>query len=148
MSSPIGHTFLYNIIIIFILIVFAFISATLSYYKTFKINNSIVFLIEEFEGYNHLSLRDINLRLSSIGYKLQDDNDCAPTYNNMTLVAYDDEQFEYCVYVDKTNPIGREYFQYGVLTYMQIDLPLVDLLKLPVFTRTNRIYKFTTDLQP
>ena len=45
MSTSIGHTFLYNLIILFIIIIFAFLSGTLSYYKAFKVNNRIVYII-------------------------------------------------------------------------------------------------------
>ncbi len=144
MNTAIGHTFLYNIIIIFILIVFAFIAATLSYYKSFKVNNNIIFTIEKFEGYNDLSLPEINQKLGSMGYSTDRRINCPETYDGMTLVSFEEEVYEYCVYYERQYLLGREYFHYGILTYMTMDLPLVNMFKLPVFTRTNQIYKFTT----
>ena len=109
MKGPIGHTFMYNIIILFIFIVFAFIGGILSYYKGYKINNRIVGSIEKFGG----------------------------------------EEYSYCIYSsynpsDKNSiPKGGGYYQYGVLTYMNVNLPLIKEFSIPIFTRTNRIYKFS-----
>ena len=52
MRTPIAYTFIFNLMIIFILIVFAFMAGTMSYYKAFKVNNRIVHSIEKFEGFN------------------------------------------------------------------------------------------------
>ena len=41
MKEAIGSVPLYNFIIIFIVITFAFISATLMYYRAFKLNSSV-----------------------------------------------------------------------------------------------------------
>ena len=38
MREGIGSVFLYNIIILFVIIVFGLLSATISYYKAFKVN--------------------------------------------------------------------------------------------------------------
>ena len=51
MKESIGSTFLYNIIFIFIIIVFGLIAATLNYYKGFKINTRILQSIQKNSGY-------------------------------------------------------------------------------------------------
>lgn len=141
MSGPVGHTFIYNIIILFIIIVFGFLAGTLSYYKAFKVNNKIVSAIEKYEGYNALSKEEIQERLSTLGYALQPLN-CADEYRGMELVSLG-ENFSYCIYISSENPKRGEFYNYGVLTYMNLDLPIISMIKLPIFTRTNRIYKFT-----
>ena len=143
MGSSIGHTFLYNIIILFIVIIFAFISGTLSYYKAFKINNRIVKSIEKFEGYNEFSKQEIDQTLYSLGYSTEVLN-CAETYKNMYLVDAFIENYRYCVYIDNENPQKDGYYHYGVLTYMNLELPVINRLNIPVFAKTNRLYKFTT----
>ena len=70
MSTSIGHTFLYNLIILFIIIIFAFLSGTLSYYKAFKVNNRIVYIIEKYEGYNEFAKTEIETLLSNLGYSV------------------------------------------------------------------------------
>lgn len=148
MNSPIGHTFMYNIIILFVVIVFAFLMGIMSYYKAFKISNRIVGTIEKFEGYNSLSYEEINQHLGTLGYRVRKSGSyttqCKSKYRNMYLVSINNtEKYEYCIYIDQQYPVNKEYFQYGVLTYMHLDLPFVDKINIPVFTRTNRIYKFS-----
>ncbi len=143
MNSPIGHTFIYNIVILFVIIVFAFISGTLSYYKAFKVNNRIVHAIEKFEGYNPFSKEEIETVLGNLGYSLQSAN-CREEYKGMHLVSIG-ENYRYCIYIDPENPKSGEYYNYGVLTYMNLDLPVINMINIPIFTRTNLIYKFTRD---
>ena len=51
MREGIGSVFLYNIIIVFIVITFGFLSASLSYMKAFKVNGKIANALEKYEGY-------------------------------------------------------------------------------------------------
>ena len=141
MSGPIGHTFLYNIIILFVVIVFAFLVGSLSYYKSFRVNNNIVSSLEQYEGYNKFSRSEIERNLSNLGYSVKS-LDCKSKYRGMSLVS-SKQNYSYCVYISEDNPKQGTYFNYGVLTYMSLDLPIVNIIKFPVFTRTNRIYKFT-----
>lgn len=152
MSGPIGHTFLYNIIIVFIVIAFAFLSGTLSYYKAFKVNNKIIYSIEKFEGYNRLSKAEIERNLGTLGYKVREPNFSCPDpdgYKGMTLITVtgETEQYQYCIYLQSDPIRHNEYYNIGVLTYMNLDLPVVNRINIPVFTRTNQIYKFTVPNQ-
>ena len=60
MREGIGSVFLYNMIILFIIIVFGLLSATISYYKAFKVNERLLFMIDKFEGYNNLSVEEMH----------------------------------------------------------------------------------------
>jgi len=145
MSTSIGHTFIYNLIILFIVIVFGFLAGALSYYKSYKVNNRIVGAIEQYEGYNVLSKAEIDRVLTTLSYSPIGNigyTECPDSYKGMDLVEMTDNEFDYCVYIDPVVEQGK-YYRYGVLTYMSIDLPVINNLRLKVFTRTNRIYKFT-----
>lgn len=144
MSGPIGHTFIYNIIILFIIIVFAFLAGIMSYYKAFKVNNSIVNAIEKFEGYNDASKNEIDRILRNLGYSSKEAK-CPDKYKEMELSdnLNSDKIFQYCIYIDNEEPGAGEYYSYGVLTYMNIDLPIINLIEIPIFTKTNQIYKFS-----
>lgn len=143
MRGPIGNTFLYNIIILFIIIIFAFISGTLSYYKAFKVNNRIVKALEKYEGYNADSKKEIDNVLGSLGYSTENAN-CKETYNGMILIESLNEGYRYCIYIDNKKPPKNGHYIYGVLTYMNLDLPIINVLNIPVFTKTNRMHKFTS----
>lgn len=150
MSGPVGHTFIYNLIIIFIVIVFGFLAGTMSYYKAFKINNRIVSSIEKFEGYNNSekggSIAEIDRTLMTFGYSL-DKIECKAEYKGMKLVEASNLQtvnpYKYCIYMENPNPAKGTYYRYGVLTYMNMNLPFVNKINIPIFTKTNNIYKFT-----
>jgi len=145
MSGPVGHTFIYNLIIVFIVIVFAFLSGTISYYKAFKVNNRIIYSIEKFEGYNRLSKSEIEGTLRTIGYTIDSEWTCPTEYKGMNLIKVEGspEQFRYCIYLQKEQIKHNEYYTYGILTYMNLDLPVVNRINIPIFTRSNQIYKFT-----
>lgn len=146
MSGTVGHTFLYNLIILFIIIVFCVLAGTLSYYKAFKINNRIVDSIEKYEGYNAGSISEINYVLGTLGYSIATPN-CPETFKGMKRVDYN-HSYDYCVYISDMSPRAGSEYQYGVLTFMRLDLPIVNQLKINVFTKTNNIYKFTNSSQP
>lgn len=174
MRQSIGTTFMLNFIILFIFLVFAFLAGTLSYYKAYRVNNSIVNAIERFEGYNQYSIEEINTRLAGLAYETanlrndisaycpQEWKESVPAsktnlnyYVTGTLVTNTEGRGEmgYCVYYfENDNNFDAKsgniettdnYYMYGVLTYIQFKFPGFQyLLRIPVFSRTNRMYAF------
>lgn len=143
MREGIGSVFLYNIIIIFIVITFAFILGIMSYAKAFRVNSKLVNAIETYEGYNELSAKEIARTLNNYGYK-KGTIDC-PNRNGKqsleTITSYGN--YQYCVYA---YTIDNNHYNYGVLTYMNLDLPIIGkLINIPVFAKTDTIYYFTID---
>lgn len=148
MKESIGGTASLNIALAFISIVFAFLAATLSYYKAFKVNNIINNAIEKYEGYNDLAVKEINERLNSIGYQ-RFDTECKSTirlnekddnsvYNPVTNINSIDVD-GICVYM--RNNVKKKSYQYLVVSYMTINVPIVsEFIKIPVKTVTNEIY--------
>lgn len=160
MREGIGSVFLYNMIILFIIIVFGILSATLSYYKAFKVNERLLFMIDKFEGYNSLSVEEMHNFLKSIGYSSMPGNDpqsqCPESRDGGTLVTSRSARHLYCVYYfsdDRGQNEGgsvngdREpiYYNYAITTYIYLDLPIVNTIKLPVYTKGERIYNFSDD---
>lgn len=140
MKESIGSTFTYNLIILFIAIVFAILGATLLYYKAYKVNTRIINSIEKFEGYNSLANAEINSTLTSLGYMTEVGKSCPAEKNGGTLVEQDTD-FRYCVYYFQDD---EKHYSYGVMTYITIDIPVVNtFLQIPIYTKSNLIYKFT-----
>ena len=139
MREGTGSIFLYNMIIIFIVIVFAFLAGIMSYSKAFRINSKIINAIETFEGYNSKSDAGIKRALTNFGYRIGQDK-CPNKYGEaIDHITKDD--FDYCVYELK---IDDKHYNYGILTYMYLDLPLIgSKLKVKVYTKTDSIYYFT-----
>ena len=167
MKQSIGYTVSLNIVIVFIVIIFAFVGGAISYYKAFKINNIIADNIEKYEGYNSLSKAEINKQLSSLGYNMSDvkcgkykvfgypgdSRAKAVSYmsGNKGQIQYTDNDDGYCVYYNvvqclDNNSLDNGYcraksYSYIIKTYLRFNLPIVNQwLKFPVYTKTNSIY--------
>lgn len=141
MKTAIGHIPMYNIIIIFIVITFGFLSATLSYSKAFKVNSKIANSLEKFEGSNSLAINEIEESLTSLGYRVGKVN-CKDTFRGRTI-TYQSNLHKYCLYKSE---LSKGYFTYGIVTYIFLDIPVFGgTLKLPVYSETDSIFKFSSD---
>ncbi len=146
MKESISYTFLLNIIIIFVFICFAVIMGIFSYYRAFKANTVVLNSIEKYEGFNCLSQEESARGLTNLGYKTPfkaNKKSVAGSYGKVELLTnssdYDNLGYS-VVYYRLDN--SREY-QYGVYTYMYIDLPVVNrILRIPVFGKTKILYEF------
>lgn len=157
MRESIGAVSLLNFIIFFILLIFAFLIGTFSYYKAYRVNNAMVSIIEKYEGFNELAYKEIEEKLSTLGYERVEfncDRNPNPRYH---LINYDTKEevknsakkYEgYCVHVktwdtsDTNNPKDR-YDSYQVTTVITFNFPIVQtLLKMRVSSKTDRIYNF------
>lgn len=162
MKQSIGTAYLLNFVFTFIIVLFAFLIATLSYYKAYKVNTKILQAIEKYEGYNGNSQTEINRILGSLGYNGGSSNNCK-TYRGSNpndnvlirggrnvpvnnIIPYttnlEEEKYDYCVYLYNDTD---DYYSYGVVTYIHINFPIINqTAKVPIFTKTEKIYKFTT----
>ncbi len=158
MREGIGSVFLYNMIILFIIIVFGLLSATISYYKAFKVNERLLFMIDKFEGYNNLSIEEMQNFLVSIGYTSNPNgqSECPESKDGGTLLTARNAKHLYCVYYFSDDRGSKEtgetngdrepiYYNYAITTYIYVDLPIAGAFKLPVYTKGERIYNFSDD---
>lgn len=158
MKESVGYTVTLNIIIIFITIIVAFLCAALIYFKSNKVSNVITSAIEKYEGYNSSTINEISRNLSSLGYGSHSIN-CDSTINvknvydeKCTLINKTNAQGEhgYCVYVcyeeNDFNASGiyiGEYYYYRIRTNMMLNIPIInEILDIPVYSNTNRLYNF------
>lgn len=142
MKESLGSTFMYNIIAIFIVMVFAILAGTMSYFKAFKVNSRIVGIIEKYEGYNDLAKEEIRLALSNMGYQRIKGEKCRQR-DNAKLYEPGEKDFTYCIYLYCDENDEYQY-KYGVTTYLTIDFPIISgILKLPIYTETNYIHNLS-----
>lgn len=141
MKQGVGMTFTINIIVIFIVVTFAFLVATLNYYKAYKVNNAISDSIEKYEGYNDLAIKEIDRQLTNLGY-VNGSTKCKNNTEYGTLVE-NKSKFSYCVYEQAiNNDTGK--FKYVIITYLNMNIPIINTtLNLPVKTTTEPIYYFS-----
>ena len=154
MRESIGTVSLLNFIIFFILLVFAFLMGTFSYYKAYKVNNAIVSSIEKYEGYNQYSEKEINEKLSSLGYNKVDFK-CRKLSGAKLLETNETDGIKgkkhsgYCIYIyendTKNSASTDQYDTYEVTTVITFQFPVIqDVLKLRVSSKSGRIYNFVS----
>ena len=143
MNESVSYTYLLNIILIFIAVVFMALMGTLSYTKAFRVNSKIANAIEICEGYNSCSFNEIDRIITSYGYQRRPIS-CPTKYGTIDndTDTKTKEMSGYCIYKFDNNGDDKHY-SYGILTYMYIDVPVIgDILKIPVYSKTDRVYKF------
>ena len=149
MKQSIGFTVTMNIVIVFLLLTFAFIFGIVSYSKAFRASSKIINAIEKNEGYNSYSLTEINQQLATLGYsvKANSTRTCPAqkknTIGNGKLVSLnsskDNEIYDYCIY-KFDNDGDAKHYSYGITTYIEMDLGFLGLkFKISIYGKTNRI---------
>lgn len=156
MRESIGTVSLLNFIIFFIFLVFAFLAGTFSYYKAYRVNNAMVAAIEKYEGFNDLSSKEMEQKLTNLGYQRVDFN-CPEEKGKGKLVSLKNQDGPvenkdkgytgYCIYRysgDSAEKAATDYYDsYEVTTVITFQFPVIqDILKLRVSSRTRRIYNF------
>lgn len=151
MKESIGYTVSLNLMIVFITIILAFLCAALIYFKSNKVSNIITTAIEKYEGYNQSAIDEINRNLSSIGYgsrsiaskctdSVKDETD-SDGYCNMVSDQNGDGRNGYCVF--ECYEANGDYYFYKIRTNMMLNVPIIhDVLDIPIYSNTNRLYKF------
>lgn len=132
MKQAIGATQIINYVIVFIVITFGFLIATLSYMKAFKVNSVISNSIEKFEGYNEYSDKEIRNNLKTIGYRTGTFN-CGEDGSSIS-------GFHACV--SKLDQKGN-YIRYKITTFIEFGPILGQHFEIPVRSQTEKIYVFS-----
>ena len=159
MKESTGAVSAIYVVIFFVIIMFGFIISTLSYYKSYKINNSLTAAIEDYGGFNSMSKEEIEKRLTSYGYTRSDSIKCKDSDgslvgidksgNVITSATNDNKGYKgYCVYIVDDTPnkgeegaIPFEYYSYKVTTNLVLDFGLFDF-RVPynMSSRTSTMY--------
>ena len=139
MRDSIGSIALYNIIIIFMVIVFGFAGGIITYQKAYKVNSKIAAALEKSESYNDIAINEINRVLGNLGYRAYNGKKCKDM-EDATLITDENRlpSYDYCIYQTKDG----KYDQYTIVTYIYIDLPFVDEFRFSVKSKTSAIYQF------
>ena len=153
MKEAIANAGVYNLVIMFVIILLAFFIGSLSYSKAFKVKNKIIEEIEKDQGYTTGVADSTEDRvedwIASIGYRINTGNDrntenCPKVTGNggeEGKLVNSDGDYQYCVYEFDTCTKGADKAKcgkyYRVIAYMYFDVPILSgLLKLPVSGET------------
>lgn len=148
MNQSLGYTVTLNIMIVFIVIIFFFISGILIYFKGNKVNNVIIDALERHEGFNHLSREEIEYKISSIGYNRNKitcesgDKITSSSLSTCNLISNNGES-GYCIYRCDAVINEEKYFYFKVKTNMMFNLPIInDIINSPIYANTTWFYDF------
>ena len=153
MKEAIANAGVYNLVIMFVIILLAFFIGSLSYSKAFKVKNKIIEEIEKDQGYTTGVADSTEDRvedwIASIGYRINTGNDrntenCPKVTGNggeEGKLVNSDGDYQYCVYEFDTCTKGADKAKcgkyYRVTAYMYFDVPILSgLLKLTVSGET------------
>jgi len=155
MKQAVGGAYVYNLVIVFLLIAFGFLMASVSYSKAYKVSKGVISIIENYSGYagaNSVTEKAIVRYLNGMGYNTSpiSTSNCPVRKNSAgKSVTAKWAPVGICIYeMDKTtykndkNQTKTQYVTYGVVSYMRIDLPLIELIKVPIYGETEKIYVF------
>lgn len=157
MKESTGSVAAIYIVIFFVVIMFGFIISTLSYYKSYKINNSLSAAIDDYGGFNVKSKEEIERRLTSYGYSRSNVN--CKQRDNAKLIRITEDGIElisgskssselgtsgYCVYlVDDSEDDSHKYkyYSYKVATYMTLDFGVAKVnIPYQITSNTSTMY--------
>ena len=162
MKESISTTFVFYLIVTFVIVLIMIFVGSISYSKAYKVKNRIVEVIEKEQTYDETARAEIEdwLRYggqdgNGIGYRLNTTRggrtDCpSPEKYNLPAGAENVSEinnYEYCVYYvdDSQSGNGRHGYYYHVVAYMYFDLPIIDqFIKLPVEGETMTFTEINT----
>lgn len=132
MKQAIGTAQVMKFIIVFVIITFCFITASLLYVKAFKMNSLISDSLEKFEGRNGYSEKEMKAKLKAIGYISSKNWKCPANYDKI-------DNFKACTKYKKVN---NDFYRYDVLTYIEFGPILGVKFSIPIRSETEKIYNF------
>lgn len=165
MREAIANANIFNIVIVFTILLLMFFVGSLSYTKAFKVKNGIVNQIEKDEGWfedkKNNSLAKVEDWLLSIGYRTSSTNSCS-TYEAQEkkncsstnpescykLVNNKSKKYDFCVFkkivcnglpknFNLKDSYGKCSTRYKVIAFMYFDMPIIGgLVKVPVSGET------------
>ena len=141
MKAAIGSSLVLSIIVTFISIVLLILISSIVYTKAFRIKNRLIDVIEKSEGYTTEAETEITQVLREIGYKVnpyQNNTNC-DRYGDSTTLENPTSPYHYCVFKIPSDPDKGGHY-YKVVTFAYLDLPLVNLIQVPVYGETKIFY--------
>ena len=133
MKESIANSFIFSLMLVFIITIMLLVLSSLNYSKAFKAKNRISDIIEKYNtGYseeNRVAINnEIDQTLQNLGYRNNYMHDVCPTYcvaNGDSSTCYDNlsdtSKYLYCIY-SVPNSRGS---MYHVVSYMFLELPVV-----------------------
>ncbi len=145
MRESIGASWLYGLVITFIMLFSAFLLLALNYSEAFDNRNEVINILEKYEGYNPNAITVINEYLNAKGY--DDDGNCpegslGATIDGDRYTTDLNGKYNYCL----TEIRSTDYESYyEVSLFFKFDLPFLgDILTYPIRGETEDIIVYNS----
>jgi len=144
MRESIGGTWIFTVVIIFILLFTSYLAVTLNYSKAFNVKNGVISILEEEEGWTNDAQERIINYLNGSGYRNlgkcpvdESNNSKAGGYQNN-----DNNKYSYCIKkVDNYDKNEPQKAYYEITLFFSLDLPFFgDFATFKVNGRTTEIF--------
>ena len=143
MREAIGGTWLFGLVLTFIVFFASFLALSINYAKAFNVKNSIVDLVSKYEGNNCKARKSIKDYLVSTGYLVS--GVCLNGYQGYDMEGNEvdpGKKAYYCILNGDTGDntvLNKNY--YRIMIFFHIDLPIVgDLTTFRIKGETESIY--------
>jgi len=146
MREAIGGTWLFGLVITFIVFFASFLAISINYSKAFNVKNNVLDLISKYEGNNCSSRREIKNYLTDIGYLVPGDcgADYIPYDNNGEKVFLGNKGY-FCIKkvdsddIDDDLIVRKTYYEAKI--FFKFDLPVIgDLTTFNIKGESEAIY--------
>lgn len=152
MREAIGGTWIFTIVIVFIVLFTSYLAISVNYSKAFKVKNGIVSIIENNEGLTSDAQEEVENYLQNIGYNVygscdtdMSDQGGSVEYKKGCLVSATatsaKNRYKYCISKTRVrdNTLDKSY--YKVTVFFRLDLPVLgNIFTFPVTGETKVIY--------
>lgn len=150
MREAIGGTWLFGLVLTFIVFFASFLAVSINYSKAFNVKNNIVDLISKYEGNNPCAREKISNYLKQTGYLVTggcpeaDENGCmyiGYNQNGEELPNQNDRAYFWISKdsTDNSDILDKQF--YRVAIFFKIDLPIIgNLTSFPIKGETESIY--------
>lgn len=145
MREAIGGTWIFTIVIVFIVLFSGYLAISVNYSKAFKVKNQILTIIEQKEGLDKNAQSEIETYLNGVGYAVY--GKCDKTETGMVQNT-NHTGYKYCVSKRKSGSGTLERTYYRVRVWFRLDLPIFgNLFTFPVTGETKAVYYANDDLK-
>jgi hypothetical protein len=157
MRESIGGTWIFSLVIIFIVLFTGYLAVSINYSRAFKVKNSIIEIIEKNEGFNNNTENEIATYLNGSSYFVYGYCECDDDSKESCEIGHDQlntqsKKFRYCVRTisygnnngdnnNDTISTAIPYNRYFIRVFFRLDLPILgDILTFPVTGETKAVY--------
>lgn len=122
MKEAFGSVWTIQIILVFLVLINAYLAFSVNYTKAFRIKNNIISIIEMQEGFTEAAKTRTEEIMLDTGYNVSFSNIVVPGCQDGGYKAIQNNAGGYCV---KFNRTGTSSGYYSVKTYISIDIPIL-----------------------